>query len=318
MEFVTRLASSAAQYPLPIHGHLQWQPAGAGDWYTEVSLPALPAEHIVVPSFSQLSPSSSRFQFALSVQGHDFLLNPVPATLQDRPAALDATLISTHIDCWHTHASIDSARLRLWVRQTPKPEHYLMTCTARPLQLDVEDIPLPPAIHVQAEVPAYLSQMSAAEQIRHRICSPTALSMALSHWHTDIDWPGITAGCLDPLTGAYGSWPLAIREAAQLGHLGAVECCDQWHEIVRCLQQGFPVVCSIRFEAGTLRGAPLSATAGHLVVLYGLDHHQVQVRDPAGATSAEVDRRWDVKEFARAWLQRRGAAYILGPPVSWD
>ncbi|MCY3795839.1 MAG: peptidase C39 family protein, partial [Gammaproteobacteria bacterium] len=63
--------------------------------------------------------------------------------------------------------------------------------------------------------------------------------------------------------------------------------------------------------AGELPGAPLSKTAGHLVTRYGVDGDAVLVNDPAAGDAAGVPRRYDLEAFSRAWLRRRGAAYIM-------
>ncbi len=110
----------------------------------------------------------------------------------------------------------------------------------------------------------------------------------------------------------YGVWPLALAAAARRGCLGAVEVFDRWDEALAVLENGVPLVTSIRFSAGELPGAPLTETGGHLVVVHGVSGDTVRVCDPA-APHGDVLRDYPADAFSRAWLRHRGAAYILPP-----
>jgi hypothetical protein len=64
---------------------------------------------------------------------------------------------------------------------------------------------------------------------------------------------------------------------------------------------------SIRFSRGELAGAPISASAGHLVVLAGLTAEgDPIVMDPAAAADSSVLRTYDRALFERAWLGGSG------------
>ena len=137
--------------------------------------------------------------------------------------------------------------------------------------------------------------------------------MALStHLETIEDrWLDIVERCHDPVSNAYGSWPLAIKVANELGVQAAVETFTDWQTAHRALAGGHPIVCSINFAKGKLEGAPLSQSSGHLVVLYGIAEGYVDVMDPAAPSSTEVAMQYDIDEFSNAWLHQRGAAYIF-------
>jgi len=160
--------------------------------------------------------------------------------------------------------------------------------------------------------------MAAASAIRKRICSPTALAMALAYLHrlntttryTKL-WTELVSDCYDPVTKAYGMWPQAIYQASRLNSLAAVECSTDWSSIEQALQNETPVICSIRFDAGELATAPLPRTAGHLVLVYGVSDSEVYVLDPAAADTMGVARCYDRQQFSTAWLRRRGAAYFF-------
>ena len=138
--------------------------------------------------------------------------------------------------------------------------------------------------------------------------------MALKAADAGIDWLDVVARCFDQRTQSYGCWPMAIRCAADHGRLGAVEALPAWEPAIQVLRTGLPIVASIDFAAGELPGAPLSKTAGHLVTCYGVDGDAVLVNDPAADDVASVPRRYDLEAFSRAWLRRRGAAYIMPAP----
>ncbi len=317
MHYVVRLADSitAASYPLPVSQAAVWQQTAVDQWTLLVPLPALPASHIVVPSFVTLS-SAYRFRFHLNLPhlGAIAPLAPVPATEADKQNSsvedsAAAGCVTQHIDCWHTAETVVDATVRLDVTSKTAPEHYLAVLSVRPIDLD----PLPkPRVETPtlSPTPVSISQMQAEAKIRQRICSPTALAMALSRT-CPLDWEATVAACLDPLTNAYGSWPVALHWASVNGCLGAVETLIEWADIIRVLRAGTPLVCSIRFAKGELSNAALDQTGGHLVTLYGVDADTAYIADPAGATDDEVLREYKLEEFNRAWLARRGASYVF-------
>jgi Papain-like cysteine protease AvrRpt2 len=71
----------------------------------------------------------------------------------------------------------------------------------------------------------------------------------------------------------------------------------------------------VRYAAGELSGAAIAATAGHLLVLVGMDGDTVLVNDPAAPTAAAVPRRYPAEEFGRVWLARGGVGYVLFDPA---
>jgi len=216
--------------------------------------------------------------------------------------------VSCHIDCWHTHTELQAPVIDILVEAEQPPQDYLIALSARPLEMRVRPI----AGHeIEVPVNANISQMQAADAIKSRICSPTALAMALSAFGQAPAWQATIDACYDPLTRAYGAWPLAIRWCSRQGVLSAVEALSDWRDALRVLEAGSPMVCSIRFDKDTLQGAPLKSTSGHLVLLYGIEGDYVYIKDPAAALDNEVDRRYRVDEFTAAWLYRRGAAYIF-------
>ena len=303
---------TVAKYPLTAQIGLVWRRRMGRVW-CEIALPPCPPNHIIVPSLS-VGQTDYRYEASLGVNDATWPLQPVPTPrgqlFGNRKRTAASGAVSTHIDCFHTHSALPASRLVFRLRQAAPPERYLAVASIRPLQ---QPRPNPPAAHILAQQPPLLSQMQAPDDMRRRICSPTALAMLLQASDPDIDWMDTVARCFDPSTSSYGCWPLAIRCAAAHGRIGAVEALPSWAAVVAVLDAGLPLVASIRFAEGELPNAPLTKTPGHLVTCYGIDGDEVLVNDPAAEGPAAVGRRYDLAAFSRAWLERRGAAYILAP-----
>ena len=336
---------SAAKYPLATAAAaaVPWQAAADGAW-CEVALPPCPAAHIIVPSLS-IAPADCAYQVTLrTAEGH-WPLQDVPSSPPSSRRRSDSRLasgltkpslrpkrerspgaevdshddlsprsrkmVSTHIDCFHTEADLPASRLRFTLRQAEPPPRHLLVVTVRPLELGLR---MPKATRAIAPQPPAISQMQAPRAVRQRICSPTALAMTLKAADENIDWLDVVGRCFDQNTQSYGCWPMAVRCAAGYGWLGAVEALPAWEPAIQVLKAGLPIVASIDFGAGELPGAPLSKTAGHLVTCYGVDGDSVLVNDPAAGEATGVQRRYDLEAFSRAWLGRRGAAYIMPTP----
>lgn len=305
---------SAANYPLATATALPWQPAAEGAW-CEVALPPCPAAHIIVPSLAT-DLRDCAYQVTLHTADGHWPLQDVPSsppTRQRRARSRSATTgpVSTHIDCFHTEADLPASRLRFTLRQAQPPPRHLLAVSVRPLEMQP---PVPKAMKAIAPGPPAISQMQGPKEVRHRICSPTALAMTLRAADAGIDWLDVVERCFDQRTQSYGCWPMAVRCAAGFGRLGAVEALPAWEPAIQVLRAGLPIVASIDFAADELPGAPLSKTAGHLVTCYGIDGDAVLVNDPAAGDAAGVPRRYDLEAFSRAWLRRRGAAYIMPAP----
>ncbi len=332
MIFAKRLAPKAFvhNFPLPVTGEAQWQYKGNGHWRTSITLNGLPNNHILVPSFCAMNAAYTHQFTALGTHPHiNCPLHPVPNA--DPPGTTQPSdgALSAHIDCWHTHADLTHLVVQLDVhipgrqaariRQNADPQFpldHLISITGRPLELAgaADGWPLNPSLLSTGQPGApgrIYSQMLAQEQIKHRICSPTALAMALSRSPAPPSWQDTINACYDPATKAYGAWPLAIKWAGKCGVVAAIETFSDWHLPQHILNQGTPIICSIRFAKGELTGAPMATSGGHLVLLAGIDAERVQVYDPAAPDKDSVLTTYSTQEFANAWFRRRGAAYVF-------
>ena len=155
-------------------------------------------------------------------------------------------------------------------------------------------------------------------------CSPTSLSMLLGYYRAlpkPPTTPGSTKSYADPwvdhvarVTYDYGyhgtgNWPFNTAYAANLTGDAFVTRLGSLRDAERFIAAGIPLAASISFSRGQLSGAPISATAGHLVVIAGFTATgNVVVNDPAAATNASVRRVYDRGQFERAWHARSRAA----------
>ena len=139
--------------------------------------------------------------------------------------------------------------------------------------------------------------MEEAPALRERICSPTCVAMVLGFWGRRVSVSALAADMFHEGLDRYGVWPAAIHAAARHSVAGYVLRFPDWASAVWCLRQGLPVIASIRFEPGELKGAPIARTDGHLVVLIGAEGDYVLVNDPAGASQRDVPRRYRCDEF---------------------
>jgi len=278
-------------------------------------VPRSGARHLV-PSFSLLGSPSCSFRFELSALTAGAWTLWVPTTtigagvFGEDGAASDALVPA--IDMYTAPRPVERARLR--VRLHPAgalTENWIMALSTS----DVASPPVEPETDRAArlEVPAR-SQMEEAAAIRERICSPTCVAMVLEFWGRAVSVPQLAAEVFHAGLDLYGVWPAAIHAAARRGVAGYLLRFPDWASAAWCLEQGLPIIASIRFEPGELRGAPLAGTAGHLVVIVGAEGDLVLVNDPAGPSRWQVPRRYLLREFCRVWLERGGVGYVLFEP----
>ena len=311
---------TVTQYPLEISSAAEWRAEGDA-WAVSIDLGPLPAGEMIAPSLSVPEAPRHGFVFTLEADGETYALAEVPPPTE--PEAIHAAKkkmdgagrkrkVRTAIDCFHVERPVRTARLHCRLTGTGEPERYLLTVSVRPTEIDPvpDDQSLP---DVMARRPAAISQMLQNPRIASRVCSPVSTAMVMGAHRRNPVTEQIIAECHDTLTGMYGLWPLAVRSAALAGSVGAVELFAGWEPVLACLSAGLPLVASIRYGAGELPGAPMTATGGHLVVVYGVTGGEVLIHDPAAPTHGSVMRRYPLAAFSRAWFRHRGAVYILCP-----
>ena len=159
-------------------------------------------------------------------------------------------------------------------------------------------------------------------------CSPTSTSMVLGRYdalpppraygwipngHTD---PWVDYAARKTYDTAYtgtGNWPFNTAYAATRTDDAFVTRLRNLREAREFIEAGIPLVASIAFGPGELRGAPIRSTNGHLLVIVGFTASgDVVVNDPAAPTRAGVRRTYDRGQFEDAWIPRSGGlVYVI-------
>lgn len=282
-------------------------------WTLRDSLPCLTirllnlsAGDLVVPSFAALDTETS-VSIHAEFASERLILPRIPGE-SDAPLSPDNAWARVSIDCLEILQDIAELDIRFYWPEAEPPTRFLATVSRRPTELTVT---APPSLAVTPIASASFSQMTLAPDVAERCCSPVSLAMALMRDEPTLDVTALVAECRHPASGLYGVWPMATRAAARRGKLVSVEACLSFDAIARALASGAPVITSIRFGAGELKGAPLRETAGHLIVVRGIEDGFVVAHDPAAPDHDSVLRRYPIAEFTRAWLAQRGIAYLF-------
>lgn len=318
---------TAAGYPLacntnPLNFRAVASELEPGQWHLDIPLPPVPADSLIIPSYTQLGQDNYRTQFTLLAEGQSSTLPQVPSATRVPRASTaitgsELTGVSTHIDYWLVSTQTPPLTLRLTLSGSQPNPRYLFKISIRPQQLSgalsANQYDSKQLLGV-SQIQRPLSQKLGPNHIRGGICSPTATAMAMQQLSPQQQaWPTFVAACRDPATGMYGVWPLNLYQASRQGHLGAIETPTASDEVHQILAAQLPLVASIQYHKGALPSAPQPQTSGHLVLLHGILGGAALVSDPAAATTAEVKREYPLEAFLEAWLRTRGACYLLLP-----
>ena len=304
--------SIAKCYPLPCTGPLNWERSNKG-FKTSIPLNQVQAGQLLIPCLSipyTMARFSVRLEYKNCSTHNEWLISPGIAREHSRN---EHPQVSTHIDYFHIHQPMQAAVLVLEVFGLVQPKEYLLVLAfTQPSSKVDETFKARRYQKTQLNLPSR-SQMEERKAIRDRICSPTCIHMLLEHHGLLDDKHRLFEDCFDSSVDLYGVWPLNIAAASKRGLIGAVESFNDFKLVCSLLEKNIPLVCSIRFDSGMLQNAPLDKTAGHLVILAGLDGHSVNVYDPAANSAKTVLRKYLLSEFHNAWIHNYGIAYVLVP-----
>ena len=296
-----------ANYPLPVLGRAEWRP---GATPVRVPLPDIPANHIIVASFASTA-SAAPFAFRLEAEqnGRQRFETARFGRRTRRRERCRGDAATVPVDYFDIQANLAQPVLSL-VCHGAEPHDYLLSIAVRPRQLEPPSAAPAPRPAVGA---AGLSQTTLPATLSPHACSPAATAMAIGIAEAR-DFGAFVASALHRPTGMCGVWPQNLWAAARRGRLGALELAADWRLAEGVLRAGTPLVASIRFAPGELDGSPLERTSGHLVLLRGIEAGEeegvVVVNDPA-APPDSIERRYDARQFAAAWMRHRGAAYVF-------
>jgi len=276
--------------------------------------PRRPAAQLL-PSFAPLSAAPPAFRFELS--GHAdgewsaWVASATIGAAEFAPLPSAVAPLACDVDVFHAAPAVHAVRLRVRMRAAESSRWLVGLSAADDAPAELRVAVGPPA---RLDVPA-LSQIEADAALGARICSPTSVAMVLGYWRHAVTPSALAAEVFHPALDIYGVWPAAIRAAAARGVAGYLLRFPDWATARWCLERGIPIVASVRYAAGELSGAAVGATAGHLLVVVGMDGDTVLVNDPAAPTAAAVPRRYRADEFGRVWLGRSGVGYVLFDPA---
>jgi hypothetical protein len=160
-----------------------------------------------------------------------------------------------------------------------------------------------------------LSQMTWKEVGGRGWCSPTSVSMVLAHagrLPATTDIPAAARQVHDPAWEGTGNWSFNTAWAATLAGNAFVTRLPDLRDAERFIDAGIPLVASVAYPDGALKGAPVRGTDGHLVVIRGFTAQgDVVTNDPAAPTERTVRRTYDRGQFEKAWLSSGGTVYVV-------
>ena len=158
-------------------------------------------------------------------------------------------------------------------------------------------------------------------------CSPTSTAMVLGYYGrlpsaASFAWVGprvdpwvdeVARRTYDADYEGTGNWPFNTAYAASRGLHAFVTRLHSLAEAETLVAAGIPVIASVSFSSGALSGAPISSTAGHLLVIVGFTATgDVVVNDPAASSTSGVRRTYDRAQLESAWLGGSGGtAYVI-------
>jgi Peptidase_C39 like family len=161
-------------------------------------------------------------------------------------------------------------------------------------------------------------------------CSPTSTTMVLGHWDRGprpraYRWVGrghrnpavdyAARATFDYGYDGAGNWAFNVAYANRYRTSSFVTRLRSLREAERFIRRGIPLVASINFGPGELDGAPISSTAGHLLVIRGFTANGgVIANDPAARRNSGVRRVYKRGQFADAWVGGSGGlVYVIRP-----
>jgi len=158
----------------------------------------------------------------------------------------------------------------------------------------------------------YRSQGDEDSKISGRICSPTSVAMVMSYWGINVTTDEVAKMSYDKEHDIYGSWPLAVQAASQYGLKGWIEIFKSWHEVEEKIYAGIPVIATICFESGELKGSMTESSPGHVIVIKGFSSDgNIVCNDPAGKDAREGIVTYNRDELEKVWIKKSGIGYVI-------
>ncbi len=152
-------------------------------------------------------------------------------------------------------------------------------------------------------------------------CSPTSVTMVLRYWDarqgssTAQSVPDAAKAMWDTAYDGSGNWSFNAAYAGSKGYRAYVHRLSSLNEAQAFIARGVPLALSIGWDLGTLTGAHVPRSEGHLVVLRGFTKTgNPIINDPAARTDVGVRTIYQRAELERAWIEHSGGiVYVIEP-----
>ncbi|MCE2450373.1 MAG: C39 family peptidase [Candidatus Latescibacteria bacterium] len=268
----------------------------------------------ILPGLSVVHDGAWGYQFAIECEtktGHSCraVLDPIGSFVGAEAGAANEE-VAAEIDLLRIRAPLQTATLHLRVQGVAPTAPALLSVSVR--RKGAVPAPTVASRDTALAVPPQ-SQMVLRPELASHVCSPTSVAMLLAYYGHSADIYDVIAEARHQPSGLYGVWPANIHAAARRGFLGYLLHFPSWDAARALLDAGFPIVASVRYEAGELSRAAIERTSGHLLVVRGCVGDTVLVND--SAANDEVARAYDLAEFCKIWLERSAVGYVLFPPL---
>ena len=298
--------------PLPIRPKQIEPLAWLGDEFSfDLPPAALEGALEILPCLSVVHDGAWGYQFAIECEaGHSSraVLDPIGSFVGAEAVAANEA-VAAEIDLLRIRTPLQAATLHLRVQGVAPTAPTLLSVSVR--RKGAVPAPTVASRDTALAVPSQ-SQMVLRPELASHVCSPTSVAMLLAYYNHSADIYDVIAEAHHQPSGLYGVWPANIHAAACRGLLGYLLHFPSWEAARELLDAGFPIVASVRYEAGELNRAAIERTSGHLLVVRGCAGDTVLVNDPAA--NDEVARAYDLAEFCKIWLERSAVGYVLFPP----
>jgi hypothetical protein len=242
------------------------------------------------------------------------------------------------VDTWKAASSADSYQLQVRLMRragasSASPSVSFLGAVASRLPSSLPAVSAPGvAAGVVLDVPRYSQMVHRGEFSQYggggeAWCSPTSTAMVLSYYGrlpapSSYAWVGprvdpwvdeVARRTYDVAYEGTGNWPFNTAYAASRELSAFVTRLRSLSEAEALIAAGIPVIASVSFSSGGLYGAPISSTAGHLLVIVGFTASgDVVVNDPAASSASGVRRTYSRSQFEAAWLGGSGGtAYVI-------
>jgi hypothetical protein len=312
-----------------------------GSWTSAVVTPGFAFTQLVA-SWSATTPRNSWIEVRVKVAGGHWMVLGRWASSDKHvrrtsvPGQSDAAG-RVDVDTWKAASSTSSYQLQVRLMRragasSASPSVSFVGAMASRVS-GVPAVSAPgPARGVVLPVPAYSQMVHRGEFSQYggggeAWCSPTSTAMVLGYYGrlpsaSSYAWVGhrtdpwvdeVARRTYDAAYEGTGNWPFNTAYAASRGLSAFVTRLRSLGEAESLVAAGIPVITSVSFSSGQLAGAPISSTAGHLLVVVGFTSSgDVVVNDPAASTASGVRRTYDRAQFERAWLGGSGGtAYVI-------